>query len=126
MHRELSTDEEKAVIDKAANFVVKNGFGEPAAILLEVYKPLFWIGGNYALVLIEPFLPFYEDVGHQLIQTLGKIENVSILIDRIKQLMDEKETEESRKKSLQQSPGRIEKIMSHLTMLKENLFKRLK
>lgn len=90
MTSKLTPEQQKEVIDKVARLVVKFQMTAPALLFLITFKPLAWMGGRYATIFLEPFLPFYEVEAHELIEALGEIENVDVLIERIEELEEEK------------------------------------
>jgi len=94
MYKEPEPETEKEIIEKIAKYVVNNNLSLPTTLFLSSFKSLSWITGAYASMLVEPFLPFYEKEGSNLIKTLEKIENVELLVDRIEELRMEKEEKE--------------------------------
>ena len=94
MYKEPEPETEKEIIEKIAKYIVNNNLSLPTTLFLSSFKSLSWITGAYASIFVEPFLPFYEKEGSNLIKTLEKIENVELLIDRIEKLKAEKEEKE--------------------------------
>ncbi len=99
MYEEPDPETEKEIIEKIAKYIVNNKLSLPTTLFLSSFKSLSWITGAYASILVEPFLPFYEKEGSNLIKTLEKIENVELLIERIEELKTEKEEKEVKEKS---------------------------
>ena len=99
MYKEPDPETEKEIIEKIAKYIVNNNLSLPTTLFLSSFKSLSWITGVYASIIVEPFLPFYEKEGSNLIKTLEKIENVELLIDRIEELKTEKEEKEIKEES---------------------------
>ena len=109
MYDKLTKEKEIEVIDKITNLIVKNGMSSPAILFLETFKSLSWIGGNYALMFVEPFLPCYINEGNELINVLGNIENVKLLINRIEEVT-ESSNKEYEMKGKRKSIGLFSKL----------------
>ena len=97
MYDEITEEREIELIDKIAKFVVKNGMASPSILFLETFKSLSWLGGNYALMFVEPFLPCYREEGNEIIQALGNIKNIKLLIKRIEEITEQNKKENERK-----------------------------
>lgn len=81
-------------MNEIAHFLTRLGLAAPSVLFLHAFKSLAWIGGSYALIFIAPFLPFYEERGSEIIQSLGKIENVEMLIAKIEEIEKSKRNSE--------------------------------
>ena len=112
-------EREKELIDNVAQSIVKHNMSAPAMIFLHTYKSMAWIGGSYALLFIQPFLPFYEEEGTELIQVLGEIKNIEMLLTKIEELNKEKS---SNKKELNLL-SKINKWISTLKKSARNIIK---
>lgn len=87
IERELPTEERDRLLDSAARAVVRRRLEVPAVLLLELNRPLTYLGSQ-ALVLFTPLLG--AAVGVETLQKLAKLledrENLDRLIDRIETL----------------------------------------
>jgi len=90
MSNELTSERENELIDKMAHFIVKNEMSAPVILFLYTFRSLANLGGTFALLFIEPFLPFFEKEGHEYIEILGKTENIEILVTKIEKLIEKK------------------------------------
>ena len=78
-------EQELALLEKLAGFLIKRGMGEPAIIFLESIKPLSFIGSQ-AMVFFRPILTtFFSSKDYErLSRILEKRESIDILIEEIK------------------------------------------
>ncbi|MDR3689427.1 MAG: hypothetical protein P4L46_08615 [Fimbriimonas sp.] len=84
---DLTEEETEALIQKAADEIVKRGLHTPAILFLEMHKPLANVGANAALMFAPfavPFLGF--DFVNNYSRLFTKRENVERLITRIEEL----------------------------------------
>ncbi|MEA2552141.1 MAG: hypothetical protein QOJ65_317 [Fimbriimonadaceae bacterium] len=81
---ELTPEEEDALLDKLAGEVKKRKLQTPAAMFLELHKPLANVGGHFALATSPFLVPFlgYKNVDDYS-RLLSKRENVEKLIQRL-------------------------------------------
>ncbi|MCX7918839.1 MAG: hypothetical protein N3A72_04365 [bacterium] len=82
----LPADKDYAILDKAAEFIVKRRLAAPAIIALQSMTPLNFIGSQ-ALIVIEPFLsPFFKQEDYQkIIEILEHRDGIELFIQRIEQ-----------------------------------------
>lgn len=80
----LPADGDYAVLDKAAQFIVKRRLEAPAIIALQSMTPLNFIGSQ-ALIVLQPFLgPFFAEVDYQkVIEILEHRDGIELFIQRI-------------------------------------------
>lgn len=90
IERELTPEERDGLLERAAEAVVRRRLEVPAVLLLELHRPLTYLGSQ-ALVLFTPLLG--PAVGVETLQKLAKLleerENLDRLIDRIETLARE-------------------------------------
>jgi hypothetical protein len=82
------TPDEKEVLFKIADFVVRRGFTVPAILTLESVKPLNYIGSQ-AMVFLEPFVQAaFKDIAkyNTFRRMMEKRENVERLLQKIEEL----------------------------------------
>lgn len=84
---ELTEPEIEALLEKAANEVIRRRLETPAILFLEMNKPLAYMGAN-AAVAFSPFLmPFLGfDTVNDYSRLLTKRENVERLLLKIEEL----------------------------------------
>ncbi|KPV64657.1 MAG: hypothetical protein AOA65_0872 [Candidatus Bathyarchaeota archaeon BA1] len=87
----LSPEREKELIDKIAKYIVDYGMETPAILFLESVKPLAFVGGQLTLFYLAPFLPLVGRWGEEAITLLQSRENVERLLQRVEELIKEKE-----------------------------------
>lgn len=83
---ELTEEETAALIEKAAQAIEKRGLNTPALLMLEMHKPLAFIGAQTAITFspfIVPFLGF--DGVNDYTRLFAKRENVERLLERLDQ-----------------------------------------
>jgi hypothetical protein len=80
-------EEDIALLDKAATFIVRRRLSLPAEMLLEALTPLNFIGSQ-AMVVLEPLLgPFFpRDDYARIIKILSRRDGLNIFIQRIEGL----------------------------------------
>ena len=87
---ELKPEEAEAMIDKAARWVVRQGFEIPVMVLLEVARPLTFIGSQYLSTLVAFLYPIFgKERVDRLIAFLSKRENLTRLWERIERYSEE-------------------------------------
>ena len=82
------TSDEREVLFKLADFVVRRGFTVPAILTLESVKPLNYIGSQ-ALVFLEPFVQAaFKDISkyNTFRRMMEKRDNVERLLQKIEEL----------------------------------------
>ncbi|UCC80863.1 MAG: hypothetical protein JSW64_05755 [Candidatus Zixiibacteriota bacterium] len=85
---EALTDEEKEILFKLADFVVRKGLTVPAILSLETVKPLNYIGSQ-AMVFLEPFVQaLFRDISkyNTFRRMMEKRDNVERLLQKIEEL----------------------------------------
>ncbi len=80
-------EQELALVEKLADFVIKRGMAEPALIFLESMRPLNFIGSQ-AMVFFKPIVTTFFSLKdyERLTQILEKRESIDILINFLKKL----------------------------------------
>jgi len=95
--------EEEEIIKKAADIIYERNFDMPAIYLLELVRPLAYIGGQMSSIFISPYLLLFGESfsqkGEKLIKIFQKKENIEKL-----QLLLEKKVQEEKEKKEKQSP----------------------
>lgn len=120
MYKETTPEREKEIIEKAAKFLVRLGVSEPAILFLQGFKALAYVGGSYAMMFVEPFVPFYESETHELINVFSKTENFVKLSDRIDELVNIQKQKEREERALSGKKSYTDKISDYL----KGIFKR--
>lgn len=87
---ELTSEEERRLIDNIAKIVVEKGLEAPAIMFLEVTKPLSFIASQLAILALGPLQWLFELEGPKYSGLFMKRENVGKIIDRIEELTKEK------------------------------------
>lgn len=94
---EITPEEEEEIIKKAAEKIHQYGMNVAAILMLESFKPLFYIGGQMGRVFVFPFLPVLGDnierEGEKFFRIFEQRENVEKLILLLEK-MEEKPKEE--------------------------------
>lgn len=83
---ELTGDETAALIERAAEQIEKRGLNTAAILMLEMHKPLAYVGAQTAITFspfIVPFLGF--DGVNDYTRLFSKRENIERLLDRLDQ-----------------------------------------
>ena len=103
---ELSPERKQELIDKIAKEIVKRGLETPAIMFLETFKPLSWVGAEFSIVYVMPFVKAYIEspIVDEVVALFHDRNAVEQLIKRIEELVEiEKEKEraikEARKKA---------------------------
>lgn len=84
-------DKEMKVITKAVEVVARFDMEGPAVFILEVVKPLAYVGGQFARFFLAPFLPIFGESGDNVIVTLEKESNIENMIKLIEEGKKEKQ-----------------------------------
>jgi hypothetical protein len=81
---EISPEEEKEIIEKAAKAIKDRGMETPAILFLQTMMPMSIIGGQMGRVFTQPFLMFlgdnYSVQGEKITQVFEKADNIERLI----------------------------------------------
>ncbi len=96
-----SSAKEIELIDNVARKIIDTEMEIPALWLLEIIKPICFIGGELSFFYLAPFLPFLEDKGYTFLDTFEKRKNIERLIKTVERL--EKEKAKEKKKTQQPS-----------------------
>ncbi len=120
MYNELTPEQEKELIDKTAQLLVKHDLNYPALLFIDSFKSLAWLGSRYASLFIEPFLPFKEKEFSELLYAFEKIENVDMLLNKIEELTEEKQKEDEKERQKTKSVSWLDKIRKKINMNKKN------
>lgn len=94
MYSELTEQEERTLIEKFAKYVVDRRLEKPAILFLEGWKPISFVGSQFALMTIGPFLgmtDFSGEWGPKVILLFEKRTNVEFLLRRIDELVDQRD-----------------------------------
>jgi hypothetical protein len=87
--REISNEEKEKLIEKVAKKIHNSGFNIAAIFLLEIVKPLSYVGSMMSRMFLSPFLPFLgndiEDSGDKIMYVFEKTENVDKVIKLLEQ-----------------------------------------
>jgi len=81
---ETFREEDLALLDKVAGFVVRKGMATPAILFLESMRPLNFVGSQ-VMVFLQPILAtfFSTQEYEQLAEILERRESIGILVERI-------------------------------------------
>lgn len=93
------SDKETIYIDKLAEKIVNAEMEGFAITLLQLIKPISFIGGELAYFYLAPFLPLLSDYGYDFLDIFEKRENIEKLIKRVEQLYNEKEVKNKANKN---------------------------
>jgi len=105
------SEKENQLIEVVAQKIVNSDFEGPVLTLLELVKPLVFIGGELAYFYLAVFLPLLENHGYDFLDTFEKRENVEKLITRIEELNEKKEGE----KKINQGSSLFSKLKNKFT-----------
>ena len=83
---DLTSEDERRLIDNIAKTVVDNGLEAPAILFLEVAKPLSFIASQFAIFALGPLQWLFDLEGPKYTGLFMKRENVGRIIDRIEEL----------------------------------------
>ena len=83
---ETFTEEDLALLDKVADFVIRKGMATPAVLFLESVSPLNFVGSQ-VMVFLQPILAafFSTQEYEHLAEILERRESIGILVERIEQ-----------------------------------------
>ena len=86
---DIPEDEQRALLEKLAQWVVSKNLTTPAVLFLETGKPLNFLGSQL-LIAFSPFIQaFFKGEQYQKVALiLEKDENVELLIELIEQSTD--------------------------------------
>jgi hypothetical protein len=93
MYVELTPEEERSLIERFAKFVVSKQLEKPAILFLEGFKPVSYVGSQLAMITIGPFLSVTQLSsiwGPKIMLLLEKRSNVELLLQRIDELIEER------------------------------------
>lgn len=81
---DIPESEQRALLEKAATWIVRRGLTAPAILFLEIGKPLNFLGSQL-LIAFSPFIQaiFKGDEYHKFALILEKDANVELLIELI-------------------------------------------
>jgi hypothetical protein len=108
LNKGIAPEEEEATIKKVAEKIHKYGLDVPSILVLESFKPFFYIGGELGLFLISPLVPIIGDNIRQeiekFIDIFEKHDNIDKLIKLLEQMsQEEPKTSKERHKSEEQT-----------------------
>ena len=106
--KEPFSEEELALLDKAAGFVVKKRMSAPAVLFLESLRPLSFIGSQ-AMVFLQPVVAsFFSPLEYErLAQILERRESIGLFIERIQESQDKKVKKRCKKENVLENIGNI-------------------
>ena len=92
LYEDIPREKREELIKKVAGTIVSFGMGVPAIFLLEMHKPLSFIGSQ-VLIFLEPLvrMVFQGDDYHAFAVIMERRENVEKLIQEIERLEKERE-----------------------------------
>ena len=87
----MLSEEDLALLDKVASFVVKKRMETPTILFLESMRPLNFMGSQ-VMVFLQPIVASFFSTREyeQLAQILERRESIGILIERIEKRQDKK------------------------------------
>lgn len=84
MKEELTDQEAEALIEKAAEQIIKRKMEVPAVLMLEMHKPLAFVASQAAVVFAPYIIPFVGiDNAENYSRLFAKRENIERLIQRL-------------------------------------------
>lgn len=88
--------EDDALLEKLASFVVRRKMTTPAILFLESSKPLSFIGSQF-LIVLGPLVKIFFDVKEydQIVSLMEKRDNVEVLIQKIEKAAASEDSEKS-------------------------------
>ena len=88
---EVLSEEDLALLDRAAGFVLKKGMATPAILFLESMRPLNFMGSQ-VMIFLQPIVASFFSTREyeQLAQILERRESIGLLIERIEERQDKK------------------------------------
>ena len=89
--KEPLSEEELALLDKAAGFVVKKRMSAPAVLFLESLQPMNFLGSQI-MVFLQPIVAsFFSPLEYErLARILERRESIGLFIERIEERQDKK------------------------------------
>ena len=89
--KEPFSEEELALLDKAADFVVKKRMAAPAVLFLESLQPMSFLGSQI-MVFLQPIVAsfFSPREYERLAKILERRESIGLFIERIEERQDKK------------------------------------
>lgn len=105
---ELTAERKRELIDKLAYFVQGRGLESAAIFTLEVIKPMSWIGLQFLLGVSPLFIPLLNERTFNEYATLFEDRtNLELVVQRLEQVRQERESQEKRKKETQPKSPRL-------------------
>jgi hypothetical protein len=99
---EITPEEEEKMIEKVASLIHEYGLDFGGMLLLEMYKPMSFIGSNMGRLFLGPFLPAlgleYGEMGEKYFSIFEKHENWDKLIQKVKKKDQERKLKEKEEK----------------------------
>ncbi len=92
--KDLTPEEETALIRYLATNVMRLGLEIPAIMFLEVNKPLSSITSQTALLVVAPILELFGIRGYKYAKLFSKMENVERLIQEVERLTEKQKERE--------------------------------
>ncbi|MFH1008762.1 MAG: hypothetical protein V1800_14900 [Candidatus Latescibacterota bacterium] len=87
--KDCFSEEELALLDRTAGFIVKKKMAAPAVLFLESMQPLSFLG-NQVMIFLQPIVtPFFSTQEYERVaRILERRESISVLIARIEEKQD--------------------------------------
>jgi len=89
--KELSPEEEDALIEKVAQKVVDMGIEFPATFLMGTVRPVAYMAGQFGRVYLEPIGFFLQGFPTEYLALLEKSENLKKIMKRVEELTEERD-----------------------------------
>ena len=96
-------ERKKEMIDHVARYFVDNDLDSIGILFLTNFKSLGYLGSQFAIGTLSPFLMLFEDYeksGYQLIRLFEDKKNIEELIERIEELKEKKNKIDETKKEI--------------------------
>jgi hypothetical protein len=104
----LSPEREEELIEKFVRLVVDSNMESIAIFYLKGFTPLFRMGSQLARIFALPYLsifPGFDTLGEDIIDVLGKRDNIDRIIRRLHLFSEEREREKRIKKANEEKPS---------------------
>jgi len=94
--KRLTSEQERALIDRVANYIANSGFDVPIQILLEAFKPVSFVTSQWGIFYLGPFIGLskgdWEETAQNLVRLFENEENISRIIKRVQEIKEQNET----------------------------------
>ena len=89
--KDVTPEEEERLIQRAADLVSNYEMETPALLVLNMIKPLVYVGGEMGRFFIAPLLPFLNHKADAFIHTFEQRKNIDKLIEIIEKKISKKD-----------------------------------